>query len=308
MKRFQKILFVSIGSKEDRVVIERANQLAVANQAQITLLKVLEDIPRPASLLMKEKRLVDFQKVSHDLARKELDELAQKIDSKVKVHTKIVFGKPFIEIIKKVQKGSYDILIKPKIPIRKSHSLDSTELHLFRKCPCPLWFIKPNQRKPFSKILIAVDPDPTEQDRFNLHVDLLKLGTSLAEIEQGKVEVVHIWNVYGESLMAGPFINMSEDEIDAIVKEEKKTHKAWLEDLLKPYSEKKLKVTMKKGLTGQTLVNMIEGKKPDIVVMGTVARVGLPGLLIGNTAEYVLGQIKCSIFAVKPKGFKTPVT
>jgi nucleotide-binding universal stress UspA family protein len=29
-------------------------------------------------------------------------------------------------------------------------------------------------------------------------------------------------------------------------------------------------------------------KKPDIVVMGTVARTGLPGLLIGNTAENVL--------------------
>ncbi|MBE0500573.1 MAG: universal stress protein [Desulfuromonadales bacterium] len=52
----------------------------------------------------------------------------------------------------------------------------------------------------------------------------------------------------------------------------------------------------------------MEKRKPDIVVMGTVARTGLPGLLIGNTAEFVLARISCSILAIKPQGFNTPVT
>ena len=46
----------------------------------------------------------------------------------------------------------------------------------------------------------------------------------------------------------------------------------------------------------------------DLVVMGTVARTGIPGFIMGNTAETILNQINCSVLAVKPPGFITPVT
>lgn len=307
MERFQHILFASCGGKDDGVAIGRANQLAMANKADITLIRVLEDIPLPASLFMKKKRLEDFQNALQEHTQKELDALAEKVDSSVEVKTKVVFGKPFIEIIRTIESGSHDLLIKPKIPTDTSTRLDSTDLHLLRKCPCPVWILKPNQRKPFGKIMIAVDPDPGESVRLHLHEDLIKLGTSLAEREQGKVEVVHSWILEGESTLRGPRFNMSEDEIASLCQEVETTHKNWMDQLLAPYAGHQLKVTMVKGAPGPTLIDLIEKKKPDIVVMGTVARTGLPGLIIGNTAEHILGQISCSIFAVKPKGFKSPV-
>ena len=46
----------------------------------------------------------------------------------------------------------------------------------------------------------------------------------------------------------------------------------------------------------------------DLLVMGTVARSGIPGLVIGNTAERLLPQVPCSLLAVKPAGFESPVT
>ncbi len=48
--------------------------------------------------------------------------------------------------------------------------------------------------------------------------------------------------------------------------------------------------------------------KRDLIVMGTVGRVGIPGLLIGNTAERILGDMSCSVLAVKPQGFVAPVS
>ena len=41
--------------------------------------------------------------------------------------------------------------------------------------------------------------------------------------------------------------------------------------------------------------------------MGALARRGVPGMLIGNTAEKVLGQIGCSVITVKPPDFETPI-
>ncbi len=45
----------------------------------------------------------------------------------------------------------------------------------------------------------------------------------------------------------------------------------------------------------------------DLIVMGSVARTGIPGFIIGNTAESILGQVKCSVLVVKPDGFVSPV-
>ena len=42
--------------------------------------------------------------------------------------------------------------------------------------------------------------------------------------------------------------------------------------------------------------------------MGTVARTGIAGFVMGNTAEMVLRQLRGSVLAVKPPGFVTPVT
>jgi len=45
-----------------------------------------------------------------------------------------------------------------------------------------------------------------------------------------------------------------------------------------------------------------------LLVMGTMARSGIPGLVIGNTAEDVLRRAVCSVVAVKPEGFVAPVS
>ena len=44
------------------------------------------------------------------------------------------------------------------------------------------------------------------------------------------------------------------------------------------------------------------------IVMGTVCRTGIPGFFIGNTAEYVLSRVHCSVLTMKPAGFVSPVT
>ena len=48
--------------------------------------------------------------------------------------------------------------------------------------------------------------------------------------------------------------------------------------------------------------------KFDLVVMGTAGRSGISGLVIGNTAEAILSQLRCALLAVKPDSFVSPVT
>jgi len=42
--------------------------------------------------------------------------------------------------------------------------------------------------------------------------------------------------------------------------------------------------------------------------MGTIGRSGLAGLLIGSTAEKLIDRVNCSILAIKPANFQSPIT
>jgi len=308
MERFRNILFAAAGGKEDGAALDRANRLALSNKARITLVRVVEDMPLAASCFFSKERLAELTAATRAVAQADLDRLVEKLDPAVRAETLVLNGKPFIELIRTVLGQGHDLLIKSGPAVTDSPALAGTDLHLLRKCPCPVWIIKPTQRKPFGKILVAVDPDPTDPERLSLHADLVKLATSLAKNENSKIDVVHIWQLEGESFLRGPRFKMSDEEIDTLSKEVGATHKEWLEELLAPYADLPIKVTLAKGMAGPALIDVIEKKKPDILLMGTVARTGLPGLLIGNTAEFVLGKISCSVLTVKPKNFRTPVS
>ena len=61
------------------------------------------------------------------------------------------------------------------------------------------------------------------------------------------------------------------------------------------------------GDASNTVLSLVNDIGIELVVMGTVGRAGIPGWLIGNTAENILAQIDCSVLTVKPDGFVSPV-
>jgi nucleotide-binding universal stress UspA family protein len=62
------------------------------------------------------------------------------------------------------------------------------------------------------------------------------------------------------------------------------------------------------GTPSHQLPKLAEEINADLVIMGTVARSGIAGILIGNTAENVLSQLQCSVLAIKPRDFVSPVS
>ena len=67
-------------------------------------------------------------------------------------------------------------------------------------------------------------------------------------------------------------------------------------------------VHLREGGSENVIKQAIADLKIDVVVMGSVARSGIPGLLIGNKAEETLNTINCTVLTVKPDGFVSPVT
>ena len=62
-----------------------------------------------------------------------------------------------------------------------------------------------------------------------------------------------------------------------------------------------------KGSARKEISAFASANSADLVIMGTVARPNVPGLFMGNTAEAILNKLDCSVLAIKPPGFETPV-
>jgi universal stress protein E len=64
---------------------------------------------------------------------------------------------------------------------------------------------------------------------------------------------------------------------------------------------------LRRGGLEEVIPEFVVAHGVDLVVLGTVARTGIAGLLIGNTAERLLQRLPCSVLAVKPNGFVSSV-
>jgi nucleotide-binding universal stress UspA family protein len=139
----------------------------------------------------------------------------------------------------------------------------------------------------------------------------------LASAELAELHIAHVWNAAGEGLMRGGLVSMSAAEIDAYVASERARRTEALAALVDEAGRRVGKgaldwlrptLYLEKGTPADELPALTGRLGADLLVLGTVGRSGIPGLLIGNTAESVLQRITCAVLALKPQGFVTPVT
>jgi len=98
-------------------------------------------------------------------------------------------------------------------------------------------------------------------------------------------------------------------ELDQLLQETEQRHRQGLNKLLLPYglSTDAGNVHLLKGRPARIISEHARQQQVDLIVMGTLGRVGIAGLFIGNTAEDVLRETQTAVLAVKPSAFVSPV-
>lgn len=311
MQQFKNILLVAGGEGWESNALKRAVALAKNNRAHLCVIDVVEEMPWNMRMLITSTRLADIQRLAVSERLKELKQHVKPIlDKGIKYSVKVRVGTPFLEIIQEVLKNKHDLVMKTARggSRLKEVIFGSTAMHLMRKCPCPVWVIKPSQQKKFAKIMAAVDPDPTDEKRKALDTKIMELATSLARIEGSELHVVHCWKLFGEKIFSGSG-RMSRSEVDKLARTVRMEHKDRISMLVEKHAPGLLstRIHLLKGEADELLPALAKRKGIELIVMGTASRTGIEGFLIGNTAEKVLQQVDCSVLTIKPDGFVTPV-
>jgi len=308
MKRFKKILYFADNPDTQYETLERAVALAKANDARLTIMDVTAEAEEATEI---EKRFgIDLNAALREHRLEQLEALtALHAEAGVMIYTQVLTGLPFIEVIRAVQLNGYDLLIK--VAGRSSGLTErlfgSCDMHLLRKCPCPVWIDRPDCAHPYQNILAAVDPLGDTAKGINRLI--MDLATSLAERDQTRLHVVHVWCLEGESRLSGGCGRISETEIRLLLNESERRHRDGLNELLNGYgmSVGDENVHLLKGGAAQNIGGLARELCTDLIVMGTVGRSGISGLLIGNTAEDVILTTHTSVLTVKPEVFISPI-
>jgi len=320
MNRFKNILYVlNVQIEEPSASLLRAVSLAKNNQADLTLLYVLPKL----SLSARSKEIgIDEQKIQKNVVEHEeanLHQLAASLDGAFQAKIELWVGKKYIETIRAVKASNFDLVVKEADEFSwLDRFLGSDDMHLLRKCPCPVWLMKKNEKPDYDHIMAAVDFETGYGDSSNeeLNTMIIDLASSLSLSDFASLHVVNVYDV-----PEAGFISLWVEQPDKVERElyeseyRLRKHKmdSLLNDLKHRLGEESYKYVSPRshivqGMPGRELPKVATDIKADLVVMGTVARTGIAGVVIGNTAETVLSQLQCSVLAIKPKDFVSPVT
>ena len=309
----RSILVAADFSPHSEAALKRAVAVAKAFGAKVKVAHALEDIREAMAVMRREARweLVagDINKYQQSLcedSERKLDAFLKPLaDSGVPLAHETRIGTPYIQLVHAVEEQKHDLLF---VGTRgdtglKRLVLGSTARRLLRDCPAPVWVVRPENAGELKTILAAVDFSPASGKA-------LAEAAALASRLQAALHVLYV----DESAAAlksakeqGYLSEVSPRDVNREVAQHLEAFVA--EHCIAEHGCAAAKPTLHvaKGVAAKAIAAAAKRLEAKLVVLGTVGRGGLAGLLIGNTAEQVVDTVHCDVLAVKPDGFVSPV-
>ncbi|MGB5758840.1 MAG: universal stress protein [Acidimicrobiales bacterium] len=295
-------MFSPLADRDNPAAARRISDLAARNAATLTVFGAIPEPSRLQRALHRSDYLDAIREAEGKAIAAKLARCVPK-DADIAVETKTAIGSPALSIIEQVLRANHDLVV---VTTDEDDEDQATINRLLRKCPCPVWVIRPTRAR-IQRVLAAVNPDPSEAE---LSRTILELAASMTKLYGGELHLVHAWELYGESMMRNSaYINTPASELERLLREEEAGERAALDELISAsdLDDEPWQIHLHKGRAADVIGETVDKRRINLLVMGTVARTGVSGLLIGNTAESVLDDVRCSVIAVKPPGFVTPI-
>ena len=314
MQQFRNILVGVDLSSADRLAAEhlsaptqeavsRAIWLAGNLSAKLTFCAVLDVSAHTEELLHDE--FAEATRSVEAAANGVLSALVSRAKQEdVEADARLEFGRPWERLTQAVLRNAHDLVIvgTRDVGATSRFLFGSTSNKLLRNCPCPVWVTKPDPNWDDLNILIASDLSDVSQHALHLAVG----GAQLAD---AKVHLVHAMEATHSHRMW--LTGVPDGDLQAFREKKRAEAEAALHEQLAETDYRTLphgvQVHVVEAPPDVAILEAIEENGIDLLVMGTVARSGIPGLLIGNTAERLLAQVPCSVLAVKPSDFECPI-
>jgi nucleotide-binding universal stress UspA family protein len=321
MQGLKHILYFADGEFGPTRAFRRAVALAREQGAKLTLMDVTVESGISAELVQRFGLADDVQQCEQRLWA--LTHLAEEWVRGQPPRLRVNIGIPFIEVIQAVQRDGHDLVIKPARKRPGSGGLfASTDMHLLRKCPCPVWIDRePEEAEPAqpaapaaagaeprcTRVLAAVDA--AQPDSLTLNRRILDAAAAVAGVDDAPLDVVHAWRAPFAGGLPGAAAMGDPAQLADVLGVLEREHATALNDLTADYRPRLNggDTHLTRGEPATEVLAQARRLASDLIVLATLSRPREPGLFIGTTAEDLLQGAETSVLALKPAGFVSPV-
>ena len=196
---------------------------------------------------------------------------------------------PYRAILAAADEKQANIIVVGKHESSRRSHLGSVARALIHHSPRPVWAVQPGTRPAPECILAATDLS-------KVGVDVLSYANTIATPAKSELNVVHSYSV-GMDVQMHP----EPGDREALAKKAKDDVLAQLQEAGLPAETA---VHVGQDTPASAILALDESLRPDLVVLGSVSRGGLPGFLIGNTAEALVSRLSSSLLTIKPEDFR----
>lgn len=300
---FNKILVVQDAYRDSIKAVEWAARM-VPSTGRVKIF----DVQPPLTSFWLKLFTNEYDQTPSFHRKKSLAELTRTVDFPTKhVSGQVSRGTPALEIVREAISGGHDLVIKEAYAKASDIVFGNLDMRLLRYCSTPLWLSHPNsKRSTCSRVLVALNPDADEKE-MRLNERLLQYASAVSLGFNCKLYVV---GAYQSHVTAFP--SLDRDFLKRFEQHSKNAKQQAKENLARLVrgSQKSIdskNIILQDGKPDEVILDAVDQVTPDLLVMGSVARHGISGLLVGNAAERVIRQVGCSVLTIKPKGFVSPI-
>ncbi len=296
MRQFRALVVALEPGQPAPVAFDRVICLAKACGAEVNLISVIEDVPAWAKRIMPHSVGLALDALV-PLVRKQLDEVAARFGNQLTVRTQVLQGRPWAEIQRIAGECRADLVVKPA----SEDSSCGIDMRLLRRCPCAVWILKGNDT-PFQRVAAALHVGLQDSSRDALNCQIMELASSFAALESSELHAIQAWSYFAEAPMRHKArTERSETLIDQAKERSAQDLRAAIERFVEPYrvDHPDLTLHMAEGEPEDVIPSVVHDEEEVLLVMGTIGRSGVSGMLMGNLTERVMSRLPCSILAVK---------
>ncbi|BBH45349.1 universal stress protein [Pseudomonas sp. KU43P] len=195
-------------------------------------------------------------------------------------------------IIKVQEAEGCELVIKdhrPDSPLKKA-LLTPNDWKLLRLCPCAVLMVKSERPWTGGVILAAVDVGNQDEDHRRLHADIIDHGYAIAGLAKGHLHVI--------SAHPSPMLSAS-DPVYQLSETIDKRYREACRAFQAEYGISEDRLHVEEGPADVLIPHFEKELDAVVTVIGTVARTGISGALIGNTSEVVLDSLKGDVLVLK---------
>ena len=298
MGQYQRLLLIADQTLQQSPALLRAVALAKVSGAVLDIRAFVE--PVPVVHLWEEKTDdAGYQRYMRRYRRWVADEVEQLGGQGLDVSVEVVFTThPLLDILKMVEELKPDLLIKDVTlePVLKRVFITPLDCHLLRDCPVPVHLVNQARYSLPHRVVAAVDPfDPSTQIS-GLNDTIIQTANALALQCDAPLHLLYAYDLSPAFNADSPLVGGGWG-VDFIEELRQSLHQAFvaLADRHGVPPERRHFVM---GLPVPVISEFVEQYLADVVVMGTVHRVGIDRL-IGSNTERALYSVPGSILAVR---------